>query len=29
MVRVQNAVPEVTDLYDRHLTRAVLVFTIK
>ena len=29
MVRVQNTVPEVTDLYDRHITRAVLVFSIK
>ncbi|WFU44170.1 DUF4198 domain-containing protein [Bradyrhizobium sp. CB82] len=29
MVRVQNAVPEITDLYDRHLTRAVTVFSIK
>lgn len=29
MVRVQHAVPEVTDLYDRHITRAVLVFSIK
>lgn len=29
MVRVQNAVPEVTDLYDRHVTRAVLVFSVK
>jgi len=29
MVRVQNAVPEVTNLYDRHVTRAVLVFSVK
>ena len=29
MVRVQNAVSEVTDLYDRHVTRAVLVFSIR
>jgi uncharacterized GH25 family protein len=29
MVRVQNSVPEVTDLYDRHVTRAVLVFSVK
>ena len=29
MVRVQNAVAEVTDDYDRHVTRAVTVFAIK
>ena len=29
MVRVQNSVQEVTDLYDRHVTRAVVVFSIK
>jgi uncharacterized GH25 family protein len=28
MVRVQNALTEVTDLYDRHVTRAVIVFAI-
>ena len=28
MVRVQNAVSEVTDLYDRHITRAVVVFQV-
>jgi uncharacterized GH25 family protein len=28
MVRVQNTLPEVTDLYDRHVTRAVIVFAI-
>jgi len=29
MVRVQNAVAEVTDDYDRHVTRAVTVFAVK
>lgn len=29
MVRVQNAVAEVTDDYDRHLTRAVTVFAVR
>jgi hypothetical protein len=29
MLRVQDSVPEVTDLYDRHVTRAVLVFSVK
>jgi uncharacterized GH25 family protein len=29
MVRVQNSVPEKTDDYDRHVTRAVLVFAVR
>jgi uncharacterized GH25 family protein len=29
MVRVQNSVPEKTDNYDRHVTRAVLVFFVR
>ena len=29
MVRVQNVVAEVTDDYDRHVTRAVAVFAVK
>ena len=28
MVRVQNTVSEVTDLFDRHVTRAVVVFAV-
>ena len=29
MVRVQSSVPEATEEYDRHVTRAVLVFSVK
>ena len=29
MVRVQNSVPEKTDDYDRHVTRAVFVFEVR
>jgi uncharacterized GH25 family protein len=29
MVRVQNSAPEKTDDYDRHMTRAVLVFVVR